>query len=51
MKLVMPLIENNDPGEVVEIPTLPPLFTMKLVAVEDPMTNDGPVIPLELIES
>jgi hypothetical protein len=27
------------------------LVTIKLVAVDDPMTNDGPVIPVGLMES
>lgn len=33
------------------MPTLPALVTMKLVAVEEPMTKDGPVMPLGLMES
>ena len=33
------------------IPTFPPLVTTKLVAVDEPITNAGPVIPFGLMES
>ena len=32
------------------MPTLPPLVTMKFVAVEEPMTKLGPVMPFGLID-
>ena len=47
----VPLIASLVAVAVSPIPTLPELLTMKLVAVEDPITNDGPVMPLGLIES
>ena len=43
-------MENWAYGDVVPMPTLPALFTMKLVAVEEPMTKEGPVMPLGLTE-
>lgn len=46
-----PLIPSFAAGDVVPIPTLPALSTMKLVAVDDPITNAGPVMPFGLIES
>ena len=33
------------------MPTLPPLSTMNLVAVEDPMTKAGPVMPFGLTDN
>src|SRR3989338_780352 len=50
-KFATPLMENKLPGVVVPIPTFPPLVMMKFVAVEEPMTNEGPVIPLGFTES
>jgi len=32
---------RSDDGDVVPIPTFPPLSTIKLVAVDEPITNDG----------
>ena len=37
----MPEIEKIEPGVDVPIPTRPPLSMMKLVAVDEPITNDG----------
>src|SRR3989344_6639117 len=45
------LMENKLPGVVVPIPTFPPFVTMKFVAVEEPMTNDGPEMPFGFTES
>jgi len=42
---------NNFPGSAVPIPTLPPFVTTKFVAVEEPITNAGPLIPFGLTES
>ncbi|HBE90698.1 MAG TPA: hypothetical protein DDW41_05830 [Candidatus Andersenbacteria bacterium] len=38
-------------GAAVPMPTLPPLVTMKLVAVEDPTTKAGPEMPSGFTES
>ena len=46
-----PATEKREPGEVVPMPTKPLFATMKLVAVEEPMTKDGPVMPEGLRES
>ena len=37
----LPWMESLVIGELVPIPTRPPLSTMKLVAVDEPITNDG----------
>jgi len=50
VKLAIALIAKSDPGVVVPIPTLPAFVTMKLVAVEEPTANDGPVIPFGFTE-
>ena len=41
-RVVVPVMENNDVGLVVPIPTLPSFVTTKFVALEEPMTNEGP---------
>jgi hypothetical protein len=38
-------MENSAPGVVVPTPTFPPVVTMKLVAVLEPMRKEGPLIP------
>ena len=38
-------------GEVVPMPTFPALSTMNFVAVDEPITNAGPVMPFGLMES
>ena len=42
--------EKRAYGVVVPIPTLPPFATMKLVCVEEPTTNCGPLMPLGFTE-
>ena len=53
MVVVAAKIESNAHGEVVPMPTLPWLVTMKLVAVLEPMTKDGevPLVAVGLMES
>ena len=45
------LIANVALGDVVPTPTLPPFVTMKLVCVEEPIANAGPLIPFGFTES
>src|SRR3989344_9118102 len=47
----LPCTERSREGEVVPIPTNPPLVTIRFVAVEEPMTNEGPEMPLGFTES
>ena len=42
---------NNPFGLVVPIPTSPAFVTIKFVAVELPITNEGPVMPSGLIDN
>jgi len=42
---------NNPFGLVVPIPTYPAFVTIKFVAVELPITNEGPVMPSGLIDN
>ena len=37
-------------GEVVPMPTFPPFVTMKLVAVDEPITKEGPEMPFGFTE-
>ena len=50
-KSPVPAAANKAPGEVVPTPTLPALVTTKLVAVEEPIANEGPTMPFGFIES
>src|SRR3989344_8793510 len=47
----LPVTESFALGVVVPMPTLPPLSTMNLVAVEEPMTNAGPVTRFGLTDN
>ena len=44
-------IERSAEGDVEPTPTRPLLFTMKLVAVEEPIKKEGPLMPLGFTES
>src|SRR4051812_36566714 len=48
---VAPCTAKVAPGEVVPMPTRPPLVTRKLVAVDEPIAKAGPERPSACIES
>src|SRR3989338_6660660 len=47
---VLPCTERRCDGEVVPIPSNPSLVTIRFVAVEEPMTNEGPEMPFGFTE-
>lgn len=46
-----PVTASCAEGEVLPIPTRPPLFIRKYVALDEPTANAGPVIPFGFTES
>ena len=50
VKFAIALMLKSEPGVEVPMPTLPAFVTTKFVAVELPIANDGPVMPLGLTD-
>ncbi len=46
-----PATSRRPTGSLVPMPTYPPFVTAKLVALDEPITNEGPEMPFGFIDS